>query len=122
MPSETTPLSAALPGTWELLSRTDVNDAGELRDEPSLGSDPIALLISARSGVLRPQFLKRGRAATAGGDAATAGSNNTRTQGGYDAYFGTYAIDDATGTDTQRLGGALSAAGVGLEMPRQMQD
>jgi hypothetical protein len=121
MPSETTPLSAALPGTWELLSRTDVNDAGELRDEPSLGSDPIALLIYDRSGHFAAQFMKRDRAATAVVDAATAGSNNTRTQGGYDAYFGTYAIDDATGTVTQRLVGALSAESVGLEMTRQMK-
>lgn len=121
MPSRITPLSAALPGTWELLSRTDVNDAGEPRSEPSLGSDPIALLFYDRSGHFAAQFMKRDRTATAVVEAPTAGSNNTRAQGGYDAYFGTYAIDDAAGTVTQRLVGALSAESVGLEITREMK-
>jgi len=121
VPSRITPLSAALPGTWELLSRTDVNDAGEPRSEPSLGSDPIALLFYDRSGHFAAQFMKRDRTATAVVEAPTAGSNNTRAQGGYDAYFGTYAIDDAAGTVTQRLVGALSAESVGLEITREMK-
>jgi len=33
------PLSATLPGTWQLLSRVDVTAAGERRPEPSLGED-----------------------------------------------------------------------------------
>lgn len=115
------PLSAALPGTWELLSRTDVNDAGEPRSEPSLGSDPIALLIYDRSGHFAAQFMKRDRAVTSVFDTPAAGSNNTRAQGGYDAYFGTYAIDDTIGTVTQRLVGALSAESVGLEITREMK-
>jgi hypothetical protein len=121
VPSKIRPLSAALPGTWELLSRTDINDVGEPRNEPSLGSDPIALLIYDRSGHFAAQFMKRDRAVTAVFDAPTAGNNNTRAQGGYDAYFGTYAIDDAAGTVTQRLAGALSAESVGLEITREMK-
>jgi hypothetical protein len=120
-PRETLPLSTALPGTWELLSRTDVNDLGELRDEPSLGSDPIALLIYDRSGHFSAQFMMRDRSAGARVQASTAGSNNTRAQGGYDAYFGSYVIDDATGTVTQRLMGALSVESVGLEVSREMK-
>ena len=121
MPSETTPLSATLPGTWALLSRTDVNDAGEPQNEPSLGSDPVALLIYDRSGHFAAQFMKRDRSPTAVVDAPTAGSNNTRAQGGYDAYFGNYAVDDAAGAVTQRLVGALSAESVGLEVTREMK-
>jgi hypothetical protein len=121
MPPKTLPLSATLPGTWELLSRTDRNDAGELRAEPSLGSDPVALLIYDRSGHFSAQFMKRDRAATALVDAPRAGNNNTRAQGGYDGYFGSYAVDDAAGTVTQRLRGALSVESVGMEVTREMK-
>jgi len=86
-----------------------------------LGSDPIALLICDHSGHFAAQFMKRDRAVTVITDAPTAGSNNTRAQGGYDAYFGSYAIDDAAGTVTQRLVGALSAESVGLEITREMK-
>lgn len=120
MPSNILPLSAKLPGTWELLSRIDATDAGELRNEPTLGPDPIALLIYDRSGHFAAQFMKRDRARAAVIDAPSAGSNNTRAQGGYDAYFGNYVVDDATGTVTQRLLGALSAESVGMEISREM--
>lgn len=46
--------------------------------------------------------------------------NNSRAQGGYDAYFGTYTVDDARGTVTQRLSGALSAENVGQVLTRSM--
>jgi hypothetical protein len=119
--SSVPPLSATLPGTWELLSRIDVNDAGERCEEPSLGSDPIALLVYDRAGHFAAQFMKRDRTAAAIPEAAVAGANNTRAQGGYDAYFGSYAVDDATGLVTQRLEGALSAESVGMVITRSMQ-
>lgn len=47
--------------------------------------------------------------------------NNSQAVGGYDAYFGRYTVDDAAGTVTQRLVGALSAENVGLVVSRSMQ-
>ena len=121
MPSTDPPLSLALPGTWELVSRIDVTDAGERRIDPSLGPDPVALLIYDRAGHFAAQFMKRDRTSGAVVDAPSAGANNSRAQGGYDAYFGTYEVDDAAGTVTQRLLGALSAENVGLVLTRGMQ-
>ena len=115
------PLSAMLPGTWELLSRIDITDAGERRVDPSLGEDPVALLIYDRSGHFAAQFMKRDRTPGAAADVPAAGANNSRAQGGYDAYFGTYQVDDAAGTVTQRLRGALSAENVGMMLTRGMQ-
>ncbi len=46
--------------------------------------------------------------------------NNTRALGGYDAYFGTYTVDDAAYTVTQRLLGSLSQENVGLVLTREM--
>jgi hypothetical protein len=113
------PLSETLPGTWELLSRVDRTASGERRVEPSLGEDPVALLYYDRSGHFAAQFMKRDRS-TVVDDAPAAGANNSRARGGYDAYFGSYAVNDAEGTVTQRLLGALSAENVGLVLTRGM--
>ena len=124
-PSE--PLSKTLVGTWELLSRVDRTAAGERRVEPRLGEDPVALLYYDQSGHFAAQFMKRDRTAAdpAAPEPAAAGGNagalnNSRAQGGYDAYFGTYTVDDRGGTVTQRLLGALSAENVGLVLTRSM--
>lgn len=114
------PLSRSLPGTWQLLSRTDVSEAGLPVDEPTLGSDPIALLIYDTAGNFAAQFMKRDRTASTQQESKTAGANNTRAQGGYDAYFGRYTVDDSTGVVTQTLVGALSRESVGLEISRAM--
>lgn len=112
-------LSASLPGTWELVSRIDETARGERRAEPSLGDDPVALLIYDRSGHFAAQFMRRNRAASVP-DAPASLLNNSRVVGGYDAYFGTYSVDDATGAVTQSLTGALSPENVGQVLTRVM--
>ena len=118
--SESRPaLSALLPGTWELVSRIDVTEGGERRIDPGLGEDPVALLIYDRAGHFAAQFMKRDRSmpmVETRGPAA----NNSRAQGGYDAYFGTYTVDDGNGTVTQQLRGALSQENVGQVLTRAM--
>ena len=113
------PLSVALVGTWELRSREDRTHTGERRIDPALGADPIALLVYDAHGRFTAQFMKRDRNEPAR-EAAAAGPNNSRAQGGYDAYFGTYTVDDAAGTVTQRLTGALSPENVGQVLTREM--
>jgi Lipocalin-like domain len=115
-----TALSSSLVGTWRLESRTDRARSGERRIEPSLGEDPIALLYYDRSGHFAAQFMKRVRGGTEA-DAAAVGANNTRAIGGYDAYFGTYTVDDETGTVTQTLLGALARENVGHVVTRGMR-
>jgi hypothetical protein len=112
-------LSTALPGTWRLVSRIDCTPAGERRVEPSLGEDPVALLFYDRSGNFAAQFMKRDRSGVIS-DAVASAANNSRARGGYDAYFGTYTIDEAKKTVTQRLVGALSKENVGLVVTRAM--
>jgi ribosomal protein S18 acetylase RimI-like enzyme len=117
-PAET-PLSGRLPGTWELVSRIDVTDSGTRQADPSLGDDPIAMLFYDRSGHFSAQFMKRDRTGPIP-DGPAGAPNNSRAQGGYDAYFGTYTVDDALGTVTQRLTGALSSENVGAAVTRAM--
>jgi len=95
------PLSTSLPGTSLLESCVDVTASGDRRTEPSPGEDPVARLIYDRAGHFSAQFMKRDRSAVVseGGIGAT---NDTRAQGGYDAYLGTHVVDDAANTVTQR--------------------
>ena len=114
------PLSAMLPGTWQLQSRIDVSASGERLPEPSLGEDPSALLIYDRSGHFAAQFMRRDRSIEIT-DGPSGARNNSRAQGGYDAYFGTYTIDDELGTVTQHVLGALSRENVGTVLTRAME-
>ncbi len=112
-------LSATLPGTWRLQSRIDMTAAGERRPEPSLGENPLGLLIYDRSGNFAAQFMRLDRSVVVP-DGPAGAKNNSRAQGGYDAYFGTYTIDDEKRTVTQRLLGALSSENVGAILTREM--
>ena len=116
---EMAPLSATLSGSWQLQSRLDVTASGERRLEPSLGEDPIALLIYDRAGHFAAQFMRRDRS-TEIPEGPTGGKNNSQAQGGYDAYFGTYTVDDENGTVTQQLHGSLSPENVGMVLTRAM--
>ena len=88
--------------------------------DPALGEDPVALLFYDRSGNFGAQFMKRDRSSVVevvGGPA----KNNSRARDGYDAYFGSYTVDDAAGTVTQELAGALSRENVGHVLTRAMR-
>jgi len=113
-------LSEQLPGTWLLQSRIDVSAAGKRHPDPLLGEDPVALLVYDRSGHFSAQFMKRDRS-SAPVAVSGSGTNNTQAQGGYDAYFGTYSVDDSTGMVTQHLWGALSPGNVGMTLTRAMR-
>ena len=118
------PLSQALIGTWRLVSREDRTAAGERRIDPALGADPIALLVYDRAGNFAAQFMKRDRQAASPPPAISSGAsgpNNSRAVGGYDAYFGSYTVDDVAGTVTQRLVGSLSPENVGMVLTRSMR-
>jgi hypothetical protein len=78
-------------------------------------------LIYDRGGRFAAQFMKRDRTGPERSSATAApSSNNTRAKDGYDAYFGTYVVDDEQRTVTQTLQGALSAENVGHVVTREM--
>jgi hypothetical protein len=116
---ETKPLAEALVGTWELVSRTDRAASGEIRQEPSLGSDPVALVYYDRSGRFAAQFMKRDRSSVV--EVAAAGPNNSRARGGYDAYFGAYAVQADNKSVAHRLLAALSNENVGQVFTRTLE-
>jgi hypothetical protein len=109
-----------LLGTWRLVSREDRNEAGERRVDPGLGADPLGLLVYDARGNFAAQFMCRDRV-DAPQPSPTGGSNNTSAVNGYDAYFGTYTVDEKTGTVTQSLSAALSPANVGMVVTRELK-
>jgi hypothetical protein len=119
----TSRLAEALPGTWLLRSRIDVTREGRRHPDPLLGEDPVALVFFDPSGHFAAQFMKRDRSAGApvpSPSASSAPRNNTQSQGGYDAYFGTFAIVDERTVET-RLLAALTPGNVGLVLTRRME-
>jgi hypothetical protein len=112
-------LSRLLPGTWFLKSRIDVTASGERHPDAVLGEDPVALLIYDKAGYFSAQFMKRDRSGVSR-EVVGCATNNTRAEGGYDAYFGTYSVDDGSGTVTQHLLGAISPPNVGMTLTRAM--
>jgi Lipocalin-like domain len=113
-------LASQLIGTWQLLSREDRTAAGERRIDPGLGGDPVALLVYDAAGNFAAQFMKRDRSSDAVAVTGRAGVNNSAAVNGYDAYFGSYTVDEASGSVTQVLHGALSRGDVGKVVTREM--
>ncbi len=106
-------------GVWWLLSREDRAKDGSPRIDPTLGPDAKGILTYA-NGRFAAQFMKRDRSDPGNNAIASVARNNTGAVGGYDAYFGTYTVDTATGEVLHRLEGALTPENVGLEVRRTL--
>jgi hypothetical protein len=111
---------AVLVGTWQLVSRVDSTADGRQMVEPTLGSDPIALLIYDRAGNVAAQLMRRDRAASSVAT-PTADPNNSGAINGYDAYFGTYAVNYTAGEVTHTLTAALVPTDVGRQLVRRFR-
>jgi hypothetical protein len=112
-----------LVGSWVLVSREDRAADGNRVPEPTLGSDPLGILVYDGQGNMAVQLMRRSRDAGTGitGAPAQAGTSNTGSADGYDAYFGTYSVDLKARTVTHHLVGALLPGDVGKSLTRHFQ-
>ena len=117
--SRTRSLRSAVLGIWRLKSRVDVDSSGRRLVDPALGSDPLGMLCFS-PGHFAAQFMKRDRSATTAMPAPPQGGNNSSAINGYDAYFGTYTLEESTQTLRVRLEGALSPSNIGAEFERSV--
>jgi len=124
-------LARAMLGNWRLHSREDHDREGRRLLDPVLGPDTLGML-SFAPGHFAAQFMKRDRESTAvdaparpgaaiGVSPARPGANNSSAANGYDAYFGTYSVDERAGTITVRLEGALSPSDIGHVLTREIR-
>ena len=111
-----------LVGTWRLISRVVRLEDGNAVKEGH-GTTPKGYLIYDSSGHMAVQLLRPDRPTAI--ECSTSGSaqsdNSPQLLNGYEAYFGTYTIDETNHTVTHHLEGALAAADVGRNFMRQFQ-
>lgn len=113
-----------LLGSWSLQSRETTLSDGKVVVDPGLSATPTGVLIYDRSGHVAAQLSRRGRtvemianecreATQIKGTADTA-----QTVLGYDAYFGTYTVDEEKGIVTHHLESALFPGDIGKNIKR----
>jgi hypothetical protein len=97
-PSQSDASSGAkqLVGIWRLVSRVVRLGDGTAVQDPGLGKTPIGYLIYDSSGHVAAQLMRADRPmAVDCGTPAPLPTDNSQSVNGYDAYFGTYTIDEA---------------------------
>lgn len=115
---------AQLIGSWRLVSRQSRRANGELDADPGLSTVPLGVLIYDQSGHIAAQLSRRDRTVAMIGEecqtaAATKGTPDTaQTILGYDAYFGTYRINEREGIVTHHLEAALFPGDIGKDIDR----
>ena len=110
-------LGTAILGIWKLKSREDIDATGQVHIDPFLGRDPLGILCFGPTH-FAAQFMKRDRSRQENMLQRVEAENNTVGVDGYDAYFGTYSIDEIAGTLTTHLEGSISPANIGATYVR----
>lgn len=113
-------LSATMQGVWWLETREDWTKEGQRRIDPILGSDPIGILSYAKNH-FAAQFMKRNRNDGADNQVTYVGQNNTVAIDGYDAYFGTYEVNEENGKVSHTLIGSISPSNIGITVSRDLR-
>jgi hypothetical protein len=120
LPPQTGNLATAILGIWKLKSREDVDTTGQIQIDPFLGPDPLGILCFGPDH-FAAQFMKRDRSHQENVPEPVQAKNNTLAVSGYDAYFGTYSIDERAGALTTHLQGSISPDNVGKTYVRNVR-
>jgi hypothetical protein len=116
-----------LVGTWKLTSRVSNLDNGQVVVDPGLGVKPSGVLIYDAHGNMAAQLSRQGRTVEmlqqeCRGMAAEKTSPNTaNTILGYDAYFGTYTLNEKDSVVTHHLESALWPGSQGKDINRSFK-
>ena len=117
-------VSAQLIGGWSLQSRVTTTADGKTLVDPGLSVLPKGVLIYDADGHVAAQLSRPGRTVDMLGDECrkameVKGTNDTaQTILGYDAYFGTYTVDEKQGIVTHHLESALFPGDIGKSIIR----
>src|SRR4029453_16080815 len=120
LPPLTANLASKILGIWMLKSREDVDAGGQILNDPFLGRDPIGILCFEPSH-FAAQFMKRDRSDEEKAPQRVQAKNNTAAVNGYDAYFGTYSVDEAAGTLATHVEGSISPVNIGKTYVRDVR-
>ncbi len=126
--AEATPpvgLPAPIVGSWSLVSRVTTALDGRVLTDTGLSATPKGILIYDRAGHVAAQLARQGRTVEMLADECRAaqkvkGTEDTaQTILGYDAYFGTYSVNDKEGIVTHHLESALFPGDIGKSITRR---
>jgi hypothetical protein len=120
----TSSVRAQLIGSWRLVSRQSRRANGEVETDAGLSATPLGILIYDQSGHVAAQLSRQDRTPAilpeeCQAAITTKGTSDTaQTILGYDAYFGTYKINENDGTVTHHLEAALFPGDIGKDIQR----
>ena len=124
MAASVSSVRAQLVGSWRLVSRVSRRENGEVEPDSGLSTLPMGVLIYDQSGHVAAQLSRRDRGVAMIGEecraaaAITGTSDTAQTVLGYDAYFGTYTVDEKKSIVTHHLEAALWPGDVGKDIER----
>jgi hypothetical protein len=114
-----------LVGGWNLVSRVTTGADGRVLTDAGLSATPSGILIYDRAGHVAAQLSRPGRTIAMLADECreaqqVKGTDDTsQTILGYDAYFGTYTVDEKKGIVTHHLESALFPGDIGKRIARK---
>ena len=94
-------------GAWQLESRTVRKANGEVAVDPVLGQQPTGRLFYDASGNMMLQMMRQQRAQSISVPSNPQDAKNPRIVLGYDAYLGTFQVNEQEGTITHHVEGSL---------------
>ena len=119
-PRPLSPAAAKLVGAWRLVSIEERDAEGKLVTPLDYGPEPIGLLIYDASGRMAAQAMRRSRAKLPGDDVHRAPPEQAKAAFvGYNAYFGTFEVDESKGLVIHRVEGSMIPNWEGSEQRRQ---
>ena len=110
-----------IAGAWQLESRTVKQANGAPQLDPVLGQQPVGRLFYDASGHMMLQMMRQGRAQAISVPSHPPDAKNPRIVLGYDAYFGTFTVNEADGTITHHVEGSLFPEDLGKDFRRSYQ-
>jgi hypothetical protein len=108
-------------GSWELQSRTVTRANGEAIADSVLGAQPIGRLFYDASGHMALQMMRQGRPQAITEPPNPEDAKNARVVLGYDAYFGTFTVDETAGTVTHHVQSSLFPEDLGKDFTRSFR-
>ena len=105
-------------GAWQLESRAVRKASGEILLDPVLGKQPIGRLVYDVRGHMMLQMMRQDRAQAISVPSNPQNATNARIVLGYDAYFGTFKLNEAEGTITHHVEGSLFPEDLGKDLQR----
>ena len=108
-------------GAWQLESRTVRKASGEILLDPVLGQQPIGRLFYDASGHMMLQMMRQERAQAISAPPNPYGAASPRIVLGYDAYFGTFSVNELDATITHHVEGSLFPEDLGKDFRRSFR-